>query len=68
MNEPIAPSVVPPPAAQPSKLPVWAIVLIVLVVLCCCCVGALGLLYAFGDSIMQELGLYALLPLLSILP
>jgi hypothetical protein len=67
MNEPIAPSVVPPPAPQPSKLPAWAIVLIVFVVLCCCSIGAIGLILAFGGGILQELGLYTLLPLLGIL-
>lgn len=67
MNESLPP-VVPPPAAQPSKLPTWAIVLIVAVVLCCCCVGALGLIFAFGEDLLYELGLYALLPALSLIP
>lgn len=66
MNEPIA--VPPAPASQPSKFPVWAIVLIVVVVLCCCCVGVLGLILAFGPNITNELGLYTLLPVLTFLP
>ena len=66
MNEPLPP-VVPPPAAQPAKLPVWAIVLIVAVILCCCVVGAVGLVIAFGDSLLYELGLYALLPVLNLI-
>jgi hypothetical protein len=64
MNEPAA---VPPPAAQPLKLPVWAIVLIVVVILCCCCFGALGLALAFWDPLQQELGLSALLPWVALL-
>ncbi|GEM_PF-2279920 len=59
MDEPVT----APPAPQPSKFPTWAIVLIVIVVLCCCCFGALGLLIAFGDPLLYELGLYLLLPL-----
>lgn len=58
----------PQPAPQPSKFPTWAIVLVVIVVLCCCCFGALGLFLAFGEDILYELGLYALLPALSLLP
>lgn len=57
------PAAVPPGhAPQPSKLPAWAIVVIIVVILCCFCGGALGLLIAFGDPILQELGLAALLP------
>ncbi len=67
MNEPLPP-VPPPPAAQPSKFPTWAIILIVVVVLCCCLFGAIGLIFAFGDSLLQELGLYTLLPVLSLIP
>jgi hypothetical protein len=60
MNEPIINP--PPPAPEPKKLPTWAIVVIVAVVLCCFCGGALGLIFAFWDSIQQALGLAALLP------
>lgn len=67
MNEPLPP-VTPSPTAQPSKFPVWAIILIVVAVLCCCVVGALGLIFAFGDSLLYELGLYTLLPVLSLIP
>jgi len=33
-------------------------------VLCCCCVGAIGLIIAFGPDILNELGIYVLVPAL----
>ena len=47
----------PPPAAPPTSLRPWIIVILVVVVLCCFCVGALGLLFAFGGPVLNELGL-----------
>ena len=49
------------------KLKPWIIVIVVVVVLCCFCIGAVGLLFAFGEPILHELGLYALLPVLRML-
>jgi hypothetical protein len=63
MNEPAG----LPPVASPTKTNPWIIILVVVIVLCCLCFGVVGLIFAFGDSILQELGLYALLPVLSIL-
>jgi hypothetical protein len=40
----------------------------VVVVVCCSCFGAIGLLIAFGPEVLHELGLYALLPVLTVLP
>jgi hypothetical protein len=59
-------SSLPPPTA-PQKINPWIIVIAVIVVLCCFCVGAIGLLFAFGEPILHELGLYALLPVLRML-
>jgi hypothetical protein len=59
-------SSLPPPLA-PQKINPWIIVVAVIVVLCCFCVGAIGLLFAFGEPILHELGLYALLPALRML-
>ena len=53
----------PPPA--PQKLKPWIIVLVVIVVLCCFCVGAIGLLFAFGEPVLHELGVTASLPILT---
>ena len=66
MNEPAGLPPVNPTA--PAKIQPWAIILIVIAVLCCFCIGGLGLLIAFGEPILHELGLYALLPVLAILP
>ena len=52
----------PPPAPQ-QKLNPWIIALAVIVVLCCFCVGAIGLLFAFGEPILHELGMTASLPI-----
>jgi hypothetical protein len=53
-----APASAPP---GPAQLQPWAIVVIVLVVAGCACFGVLGLLLAFGDPILQQLGLTSLL-------
>jgi len=52
----------------PQKTKTWVIVVVVIVVLCCLCFGAIGLLIAFGLPVLNELGLYALLPILAALP
>jgi hypothetical protein len=59
----------PPPLPPPAKKNnTWLIVLVVILVLCCCCVGAIGLLIAFGQDILNELGNYfGLVPALAIL-
>lgn len=46
-----------PPA--PQKLAPWIIIVVVIVVVCCFCIGVIGLLFAFGDPILHELGLSA---------
>ena len=56
-----------PPPTAPQKVNPWIIVIAVIVVLCCFCVGAIGLLFAFGEPILHELGLYTLLPVLKML-
>ncbi|MEW6092674.1 MAG: hypothetical protein AB1531_01800 [Chloroflexota bacterium] len=61
------PAVIPPAPSQPSKLPAWVIILVVALVLCCCLLGAIGLLLAFGEKLLYELGLYTLLPILAAL-
>jgi hypothetical protein len=47
---------IPPPTAPQGTNP-WIIVIVVIVMLCCFCVGAIGLLFAFGGPILNELGL-----------
>jgi hypothetical protein len=56
----------PPPSSTASGTPPkqggmkwWVIVLIVVVVLCCCCLVIGGLLYVFGDQLMQQLESYS---------
>jgi hypothetical protein len=56
----------PPTVAKKNNL--WLIVIVVCVVLCCFCVGAIGLLFAFGEPILNELNLYTLLPVLNLFP
>jgi len=55
----------PPPPSRKNNT--WIIVLVVILVLCCCCVGAIGLIIAFGPDILNELGIYVLVPALTIL-
>lgn len=45
------------PPEAPKKNRTWLIVGIVAVVLCCCCVIGVGLLWQFGDQIVQALGI-----------
>jgi cell shape-determining protein MreD len=53
------------PPSSPQNTNPWIIVILVIVILCCFCVGAIGLLFAFGGPILNELGLlHALLPTL----
>ena len=40
------------------------IIVVVVVVACCLCFGAIGLLLAFGEPILTEIGLGAILPIL----
>ena len=45
-----------PPAfepAQPKKSRTWLIILIVVLVLCCLCAVAVGLLWNFGDVLVN---------------
>lgn len=65
MDEPV---VTPPAPPQPSKPATWVIVLVVVLVLCCCLFGAIGLLIAFGEDLLYELGLYTLLPVMALFP
>jgi hypothetical protein len=58
----------PPSAAAPKKTNPWIIVVAVIVVVCCGCFGVIGLIFGFWDPIRQGLGLYALLPVLTLLP
>ena len=55
-------------APQPKKLEPWVIVVVVIVVACCLCFGAIGLLLAFGEPILTEIGFRALLPILMSIP
>jgi len=64
---PEATSALPPPLGAAPKPKPWVIVIAVIVVLCCFCIGAIGLLFAFGEPILKGLGLLnALLPTLNI--
>jgi len=47
----------PIPTSSPQKNNPWIIVIVAIVILCCFCVGAIGLLVAFGEPILNELGL-----------
>ena len=47
----------PLPPAQPQKTQPWVIAILVIVFLCCCCAGAVGLLIAFGEPVLNELGI-----------
>jgi hypothetical protein len=56
------------PASAPKPINPWVIVIVVIVLVCCFCFGALGLLLAFGEPILQELGLIsALLPVMPLI-
>jgi len=55
------------PPTSPKKINAWIIVIVGIVILCCFCVGVIGLLFAFGEPILNELGLlHAQLPSLII--
>lgn len=56
MNENIYPPISQPPA-EPKKSNTLLIVIVALVVLCCCCLGLIGSAWAFGDQIVQTLGM-----------
>lgn len=58
-------SATPPPPRKSNTGLIIAIV--VIVVLCCCCVGLIGLTIAFGQDILQELGIYVSAPALATL-
>jgi len=53
---------IPPAPAAPQKPHAWVIVVVVIVLLCCCCIGALGLLIAFGQPVLNSLGIQSCLP------
>jgi hypothetical protein len=57
-----------PPPAVPKKTNPWLIVILVCAMLCCFCVGAIGLIFAFGEPILNLLNLNALLPVLNLFP
>jgi len=57
----------PPPPPPPKKSNAWLVALAVVFILCCCCVGTIGLLIAFGQDILNELGIYVLVPALTAL-
>ena len=44
-----------PASPAKKKNSTWIVIVVVVVLLCCCCVGILGLLYAFGDSILEAI-------------
>ena len=43
----------------------WIIVIVVIFAIFCFCVGAIGLIIAFGPDILNELGIYVLVPALA---
>jgi len=54
------------PLPAPSKtMNPWLIAVLVVVLACCFCIGVIGLLLAFGEPILHELGLYTWLPFLA---
>jgi hypothetical protein len=55
------------PLPPTKKNNTWLIALVVILVLCCCCVGTIGLIIAFGQDILNELGIYVLAPALAAL-
>ena len=65
VGEPYTP---PPPPPQPkSNKMIWIIVgIVVAIFLCCCCLTA-GLLWVFGDAIVEEIERQTLTPLLSLM-
>lgn len=67
MNNQIGPTPTPVPPPAPAKPNPWLIATAVVVMLCCLCFGALGLLLAFWDPILQELGVTLLHPPLPML-
>ena len=48
---------IPPAPAAPQKPSPWVIAIVVIVLLCCCCMAALGLLIAFGQPVLNSLGI-----------
>lgn len=40
-------------SAEPKKNNTVIIVAVVAIVLCCCCLGVVGLLWNFGDAILE---------------
>ncbi len=50
---------VTPETPPKNKTQTWIIVIIVLVLLCCCCaLVATGLVWTYGDAVMEWLGVY----------
>jgi hypothetical protein len=58
------PNSVPLPPTAPQKTNPWIIVIAVIVVICLLFVGLAGLLIAFGEPLLHELGMKATLPIL----
>ena len=52
----------PPAPAATGKTNPWVIGVVVIVLLCCCCIGALGLFIAFGQPVLNSLGIRSCLP------
>jgi len=40
-------------SAEPKKNNTVVIIAVVAIVLCCCCLGVIGLLWNFGDAIIE---------------
>ena len=55
----------PPAPAPPPKPSPWVIAVVAIVLLCCCCIGALGLLIAFGQPVLNSMGIQSWLPSLA---
>jgi len=61
---PIPPISEMPPQPEKKRNTTVIIIVVILLVLCCCCVLIGGLLWTFGDTIMESLDLSSLvLPL-----
>ncbi len=57
MTEPTPIESIEPLASPKRSSNTVAYVIAAIVVLCCCCFGSLGLIIAFGQPILSELGL-----------
>ncbi len=64
MSEPGG-SPLPAPVDPPKSTSPWLITLAVVLIGCCSCFGVMGLLFTFGEPVLQALGMHSLLPLLA---